>query len=107
MRNRKVAHILATDWFLKLKQQQNETGYFSGSCRPGKTAIITLIALQTMTSNAAEHFDTTRQAVSKQLRILTECELIKQEHKGREIYYQPEINKMKEMDKWLEQLRKN
>ena len=60
-----------------------------------------------MTPNAiAEHFDSTRQAVSKHLRILTECELIKQEHKGREIHYSLEIDKMKEIDKWLEQFRK-
>jgi DNA-binding transcriptional ArsR family regulator len=60
-----------------------------------------------MTPNAlAERFDSTRQAVSKHLRILTECELVKQEHQGREIYYQLEIEKMKEIDKWLEQYRK-
>ena len=65
-----------------------------------------MIAIQAMTPNAiAEHFDTSRQAVSKHLRILTECELIKQEQKGREIYYQLEIEKMKEIDKWLEQYR--
>src|ERR1700753_881655 len=74
---------------------------------PTRRAIITLIALQAMTPNAiADHFDTTRQAVSKHLRILTECELIKQEQQGREIYYQLEINKMKEIDKWLNQFRK-
>ena len=66
-----------------------------------------LIALQAMTPNAlAEHFDTTRQAVSKHLRILTECELVTQEQKGREIYYSLEIERMKEIDKWLEQYRK-
>ncbi len=54
----------------------------------------------------AEHFDTTRQAVSKHLRILTECELVTQEQKGREIFYSLEIEKMKEVDKWLEQFRK-
>jgi len=60
-----------------------------------------------MTPNAiAERFDTTRQAVSKHLRILTECELVKQENKGREIYYRLEINKMKEIDEWLEQFRR-
>jgi len=60
-----------------------------------------------MTPNAiAEHFDTTRQAVSKHLRILTECELVKQEQKGREIYYSLEIDKMKEIDQWIEQFRK-
>ncbi|MBP9195717.1 MAG: helix-turn-helix transcriptional regulator, partial [Saprospiraceae bacterium] len=46
------------------------------------------------------------QAVSKHLRILTECEIVKQEHQGREIYYKLEIEKMKEIDKWLNQFRK-
>lgn len=79
---------------------------FQAIADPTRRAIITLIALQAMTPNAiAEHFDTTRQAVSKHLRILTECELVKQEQKGREIYYQLEIEKMKEIDKWLEQFR--
>jgi DNA-binding transcriptional ArsR family regulator len=80
---------------------------FQAIADPTRRAIIGLIALQSMTPNAiAEHFDTTRQAVSKHLRILTECELVKQENKGREIYYQLEVNKMKEIDKWLEQFRK-
>jgi DNA-binding transcriptional ArsR family regulator len=60
-----------------------------------------------MTPSAiADHFDMTRQAISKHMRILTECELVKQEYQGREIYYQLEIDKMKEIDKWLEQFRK-
>lgn len=80
---------------------------FQAIADPTRRAIIALLALQAMTPNAlAEHFDTTRQAVSKHLKILTECELVKQEHQGREIYYQLEIEKMKEIDKWLEQYRK-
>lgn len=80
---------------------------FQAIADPTRRAIITLIAVQAMTPNAiAEHFDTSRQAVSKHLRILTECELIKQKQVGREIYYQLEIKKMKEIDKWLEQFRK-
>lgn len=80
---------------------------FQAIADPTRRAIITLIAVQSMTPNAiAEHFDTTRQAVSKHLKILTECELVKQDYNGREIYYQLEINKMKEIDKWLEQFRK-
>jgi DNA-binding transcriptional ArsR family regulator len=59
-----------------------------------------------MTPNAiAEHFNTSRQAVSKHLRILSECELLQQEQKGREIYYQLELNKMKEIDQWLAQFK--
>lgn len=80
---------------------------FQAIADPTRRAIIALIALQAMTPNAlAAHFDTTRQAVSKHLRILTECELVKQEQKGREIYYTLEIEKMKQVDKWLEQFRK-
>jgi DNA-binding transcriptional ArsR family regulator len=80
---------------------------FQAIADPTRRAIIVLIAVNAMTPNAiAEHFDTTRQAVSKHLRILTECELVKQEHQGREIYYSLEIDKMKEIDKWLEQFKK-
>ena|SRR6185503_6681193 len=80
---------------------------FQAIADPTRRAILVLIAAQAMTPNTlAEHFDTTRQAVSKHLRILTESKLVKQDHRGREIYYQLEINKMKEIDKWLGQLRK-
>jgi DNA-binding transcriptional ArsR family regulator len=79
---------------------------FQAIADPTRRAIIALIALHAMTPNAiAEHFDTSRQAVSKHLRILTECELVQQEQKGREIYYSLEIEKMKEIDEWLEQYR--
>src|SRR5215216_1538173 len=80
---------------------------FQAIADPTRRAIIALIAIQAMTPNAiAEHFDTSRQAVSKHLRILTECELVRQEQKGREIYYSLEIEKLREIDEWMEQYRK-
>ena len=80
---------------------------FQAIADPTRRAIIALIAIQAMTPNAlAEHFNTSRQAVSKHIKILTECELVKQEQQGREIYYSLEIEKMKEIDKWINQLRK-
>ena len=80
---------------------------FQAIADPTRRAIITLIALQAMTPNAiADNFNIKRQSVSKHLRILSECELVKQEQKGREIYYSLEIEKMKEVDKWLNQFRK-
>jgi DNA-binding transcriptional ArsR family regulator len=80
---------------------------FQAIADPTRRAILVLIAAQAMTpSTLAAHFDTTRQGVSKHLRILTECQLVKQEFQGREIYYQLEIKKMKEIDIWLEQFRK-
>jgi DNA-binding transcriptional ArsR family regulator len=80
---------------------------FQAIADPTRRAIIALVAMQAMTPNAiAEHFDTSRQAVSKHLRILSECEVVRQEQQGREIYYSLEIEKMKEIDEWLEQYRK-
>jgi DNA-binding transcriptional ArsR family regulator len=80
---------------------------FQAIADPTRRAIMTLIALQAMTPNAlAEYFNTSRQAVSKHIKILTECDLVKQEQQGREIYYSLEIHKMKEIDEWLDQFRK-
>ncbi|MCD9018459.1 ArsR/SmtB family transcription factor [Parachryseolinea silvisoli] len=79
---------------------------FQAIADPTRRAILTLIAIQAMTPNAlAEHFDTSRQAVSKHIRILTECELVQQEQSGREIYYSFNPTKLKEVDAWLDQFR--
>lgn len=80
---------------------------FQAIADPTRRAIIALIAIQAMTPNAvAEYFHTSRQTVSKHIKILTECKLVKQEQQGREIYYSLEIERMKEIDKWLNQFRK-
>jgi DNA-binding transcriptional ArsR family regulator len=80
---------------------------FQAIADPTRRAIITLLALQAMTPNAmAEHFDSSRQAVSKHLQILTECELVQPKQTGREIYYHFNPDKMKEVDIWLERFRK-
>ena len=80
---------------------------FQAIADPTRRAIIALIALQAMTPNAiAENFNMTRQAISKHLRILSECDLVKENHQGREIYYSLELEKMKEsLD--LNELHKN
>lgn len=80
---------------------------FQAIADPTRRAILLLLASQALTPNAlAEEFQTSRQAVSKHIQILTECELVKQEQKGREIYYHINANKMKDVDKWIEQFRK-
>lgn len=80
---------------------------FQAIADPTRRAILVLIATQALTPNAlAEEFDMTRQAVSKHIKILNECQLLKQEKVGREIYYSLEIDKMKEIDQWIEQFRK-
>ena len=75
---------------------------FHAIAEPTRRAILMLIASQAMTPNAlAEHFDTSRQAVSNHIKILTECELIKQESSGRQIYYHFNPEKMKEVADWV------
>ena len=79
---------------------------FQAIADPTRRAIISLIAFQPMTPNAlADHFDSSRQAVSKHIQILAECDLIKQEQSGREIYYELNLKKLKEVDKWLTPFR--
>lgn len=79
---------------------------FQAIADPTRRAILVLIASQALTPNAlAEKFDTSRQAVSKHIKILNECELLEQNKDGREIYYKLKIEKMKEVDQWLEQFR--
>jgi DNA-binding transcriptional ArsR family regulator len=80
---------------------------FQAIADPTRRIILGLLATQAMTPNAiAEHFNTTRQAVSKHIQILAECEVIDQRRTGREIYYHFNPTKMKEIDLWLEQFRK-
>src|SRR3982751_6714156 len=80
---------------------------FQAIADPTRRAILILIASRAMTPNAiAEEFHITRQAVSKHIQMLTECALLKPEYHGREIYYSLEIEKMKEVDKWISQFRK-
>ena len=80
---------------------------FQAIADPTRRAILVLVAVQAMNPNAiAEHFDIARQSVSKHLRILSECKLLAQKHEGREIFYVLKIDKMKEIDTWLDQFRK-
>jgi DNA-binding transcriptional ArsR family regulator len=79
---------------------------FQAIADPTRRAILSLLALQAMTPNTlAEHFDSSRQAVSKHIKILTECQLVEHKQFGREIYYHFNPKKMKEIDKWLEPFR--
>ena len=60
---------------------------FQAIADPTRRAILTLVALHAMTPGAiADNFDSSRQTISKNIQILTECQLLKQEESGREIY---------------------
>lgn len=81
---------------------------FQAIADPTRRAILSLIAVNAMTPNAlAEHFDMTRQAVSKHIQVLKESELVKQKQEGREIYYLMQPKKLKEVERWLETFSNN
>lgn len=79
---------------------------FQAIADPTRRAILLLVATQSMTAGAiAANFETARPTVSKHLQILTECELLDQEQSGREIRYQLNAKKMKEVADFIEPFR--
>src|SRR5688500_13723289 len=80
---------------------------FQAIADPTRRAILVLLASQTMTAGAiAENFDVARPTISKHMHVLSECDLITSNQKGREIYYEIKVDKMKDIDTWLAQFRK-
>lgn len=80
---------------------------FQAIADPTRRAILSLLTLHAMTPNAiAAHFDCSRQAISKHIQILAECHLVEQRQTGREINYHFNAEKMKDVDIWMEQFRK-
>jgi DNA-binding transcriptional ArsR family regulator len=80
---------------------------FQAIADPTRRAILRMLASEAMTPNTiAENFDSSRQAISKHIKILAECELLTQEQFGREIYYHFNPKKLKEVDKWLQPFRR-
>jgi len=79
---------------------------FQAIADPTRRAILLLLASHSMTAGAiAANFDTARPTVSKHLQILTECELLTQEQNGREVYYNLNPQKMKDIADFLEPFR--
>lgn len=79
---------------------------FQAIADPTRRAILLLVTSQSMTAGAiAANFDTARPTVSKHLQILAECELLKPEQNGREVYYHLNAEKMKEIADFIEPFR--
>ncbi len=80
---------------------------FHALADPTRRVILSLVALQAMTPGAiAEKFDAARQTISKHIQILAECELLTTSQAGREIFYQLNLKKLKEVGDWLDPYRK-
>jgi len=80
---------------------------FQAIADPTRRAIITLVAFHAMTPGTiAEHFDSSRQTISRHIQILTECDLLEQEQNGREIYYHFNPLKIKDIADFIEPFRR-
>ncbi len=76
---------------------------FQAIADPTRRAILTLLAAQALTPGAiAANFNSSRQTISKHIQILAECELLRHHYSGREIYYQLNPKKMKEISDFIE-----
>ena len=103
--NRKVSYKLVTVRLHKNIHMRRDV--FQAIADPTRRKIIGLIARQSSTPNAvADSFDVSRQAISKHIKILTECGLLKLSIKGREYHYTIQPDKLAEVDRWLKPFRK-
>lgn len=79
---------------------------FQAIADPTRREIIQMVSKQTMTLNGvAENFDISRPAISKHIKILTECGLIVIRQEGRERYCEARLKKLKEVSAWVEAYR--
>lgn len=80
---------------------------FQAIADPTRRTIIGLLACQSMTpGDIASNFDTARQTISRHIRILAECRLVRQEQNGREIVYHLNPTRMKEVADWIGQYQR-
>lgn len=78
---------------------------FQAIADPTRRSILILLASQSITAGEiAENFDGARSTISKHIQILTECGLVEASPQGREIYYSIKMEKMQEIDLWMDQL---
>ena len=100
MRNRTVTNIFVTE------QLQMRRDVFQAIADPTRREIITLLAGNTMNLNTvADKFDISRPAISKHIKILTQCGLVVVKKEGRERYCRADLEKLKEVNEWTERFR--
>jgi DNA-binding transcriptional ArsR family regulator len=80
---------------------------FQAIADPTRREIINVIAGKSLTLNTvADSFGISRQAVSKHIKILTECGLVIIRERGRERYCEARLDQLNEVSVWVEQYRK-
>lgn len=79
---------------------------FQAIADPTRREIVNLLAHKSMNLNSvAENFDISRPAISRHIRILTECGLVVIRQEGRERYCEAKLKKLNEVAEWVEQYK--
>jgi DNA-binding transcriptional ArsR family regulator len=79
---------------------------FQAIADPNRRAIISLLSKRKLTLNGvAEQFDVSRPAISKHIKILTQCGLVTITQQGRERYCEASLQKLSEVSHWVDQYR--
>ena len=89
-------------------EQQNtmRRDVFQAIADPTRREIINLLVHQTLNLNAvSENFGISRPAISKHMKILTECGLVIIKQKGRERYCEANLETLGEVSEWVENVR--
>ena len=80
---------------------------FQAIADPTRRAIINMIAHQSLNLNSvAAQFDVSRPAISKHIKILTECGLVVIKQQGRERFCEAKLDRLNEVSDWVEPYRK-
>lgn len=80
---------------------------FQAIADPTRREIINMLAHKSLNLNSvAENFEVSRPAISKHIKILTECGLVIIRQKGRERYCEAQLDKLNEVSHWVEQYKK-
>ena len=79
---------------------------FQAIADPNRRAIINILAGQKLTlNNVADKFEVSRPAISKHIKILTECGLVTITLQGREHYCETNLKKLAEVSDWIDQFK--
>jgi DNA-binding transcriptional ArsR family regulator len=80
---------------------------FQAIADPTRRQILSILATESLNLNSvAENFDVSRPAISKHIKILTECGLVVIKKEGRDHYCEAKLDKLHEVSDWVEQYRK-
>jgi len=100
-----VTSIFEIDWLL-VNRAKMRRDVFQAIADPTRRAIINMIAHQSLNLNSvADSFDISRPAISKHIKILTQCGLITIKQQGRERFCEAKLQKLNEVSQWIEQYR--